>query len=292
MSELFVVGLAVTAAVAAAGLWRAMASVFASPILLRQNYAGRTLAVGSGLVVVLTTLVVATGAHALVLALVDQPDDSRFIELVAASRGAIDIVGLVLGFGFLGLLDDVVGDGDRRGLRGHVGAALQGQVTTGFVKLVGGIVVAYWAVASADVLDALRGALVIAATANLGNLFDRAPGRTIKMSIVGVVVVFVCGLTIGSAAGMLIVVAAGVGVLVPDLRERCMLGDTGSNVLGAAVGWGLVAALGSTGQWIALMVVVAVNLVSEKVSFSRVIDATPPLRWLDRLGSLRRTPDA
>jgi UDP-N-acetylmuramyl pentapeptide phosphotransferase/UDP-N-acetylglucosamine-1-phosphate transferase len=292
MTELFVVGLAAFSAVAAACLWRAMASVFASPILQRQNYAGRTLAVGSGLVVVLTTLVVATGAHALLLALVDHPDDSRFIELVAATWVAIEIVGLVLGFGFLGLLDDVVGDGDRRGLRGHVGAALHGQVTTGFVKLVGGIVVAYWAVAGAEVLDSLRGALVIAATANLGNLFDRAPGRTIKVSIVGVAVVFACGLTLGSAIGMLIVVAAGVGVLVPDLRERCMLGDTGSNVLGAAVGWGLVAALEPRGQWIALAVVVALNLLSEKVSFSRVIDATPPLRWFDRLGSLRRVSDA
>jgi UDP-N-acetylmuramyl pentapeptide phosphotransferase/UDP-N-acetylglucosamine-1-phosphate transferase len=63
-----------------------------------------------------------------------------------------------------------------------------------------------------------------------------------------------------------------------------MLGDTGSNVLGAAIGYGLVAGLSGTGEWAALAVVVAANLVSERVSFSAVIDRTGPLRWLDRLG--------
>jgi UDP-N-acetylmuramyl pentapeptide phosphotransferase/UDP-N-acetylglucosamine-1-phosphate transferase len=65
-----------------------------------------------------------------------------------------------------------------------------------------------------------------------------------------------------------------------------MLGDTGANVLGAAVGWGLVVAVGSAGEWAALVVVVLLNLVSERVSFTRVIDAVAPLRWFDRLGAL------
>jgi hypothetical protein len=34
----------------------------------------------------------------------------------------------------------------------------------------------------------------------------------------------------------------------------------------------------------AAAVVVALTLVSERVSFSRVIDRTAPLRWLDLLG--------
>jgi hypothetical protein len=83
----------------------------------------------------------------------------------------------------------------------------------------------------------------------------------------------------------MLVIGAGAGMLWPDLRERCMLGDTGSNVLGAAVGWGLVIACGRRGEWVALAVVVALNLASEVVSFSRVIDAVTPLRWLDRLGA-------
>jgi hypothetical protein len=35
-----------------------------------------------------------------------------------------------------------------------------------------------------------------------------------------------------------------------------------------------------------LVVVAGLNLASERVSFSRVIDRTAPLRWLDGLGRL------
>lgn len=87
----------------------------------------------------------------------------------------------------------------------------------------------------------------------------------------------------------MLVVGASVGLLIPDLRERCMLGDTGSNVIGAAVGWGLTIAVGATGQWIALAVVVVLDVVSETISFTKVIDRTPPLRFVDRLGA-PRTP--
>ena len=42
------------------------------------------------------------------------------------------------------------------------------------------------------------------------------------------------------------------------------------------------------GAAVAILAVLALlNLASEWVSFSEVIDRTPPLRWLDRLGSRR-----
>ena len=49
---------------------------------------------------------------------------------------------------------------------------------------------------------------------------------------------------------------------------------------------GLVIALAGTGEWVALGVMVALNVASEFVSFSRVIDAVAPLRWIDRWGAL------
>ena len=140
--------------------------------------------------------------------------------------------------------------------------------------------------------DSIRGGILIAASANLGNLFDRAPGRVIKVGLMGGALVAATGLAGWALFGPLVVVGAGAGLLWADLREELMLGDTGANVIGAAVGHGLVLSLGATGEWTALGVVVALNLVSERVSFSRVIDAVPPLRWIDRLGTLperRRT---
>jgi UDP-N-acetylmuramyl pentapeptide phosphotransferase/UDP-N-acetylglucosamine-1-phosphate transferase len=68
-----------------------------------------------------------------------------------------------------------------------------------------------------------------------------------------------------------------------------MLGDTGSNVLGAAVGLAAVLVLDHPATLVVLVVLAVLNGVSEWVSFSEVIDRTPPLRWLDRLGSRRRS---
>ena len=85
--------------------------------------------------------------------------------------------------------------------------------------------------------------------------------------------------------GPALVGGAGVGMLWPDLRERCMLGDTGSNVLGAGAGLGVVATTSPATWWVAVVVLAALNLASEAVSFSDVIGRTPPLRWLDRLGA-------
>ena len=64
-----------------------------------------------------------------------------------------------------------------------------------------------------------------------------------------------------------------------------MLGDTGSNALGAIAGFALLE-LGRPVRTAALAVVVLLNLASERVSFSRVIDQRRPLRWLDRLGTV------
>ena len=79
--------------------------------------------------------------------------------------------------------------------------------------------------------------------------------------------------------GPALVGGAGVGMLWPDLRERCMLGDTGSNVLGAGAGLGLVATTSPRTWWVAVVVLAALNLASEAVSFSDVM-ADPALRWL------------
>jgi UDP-GlcNAc:undecaprenyl-phosphate GlcNAc-1-phosphate transferase len=266
-------------------LWRAMSPQFhASPVLARQNYRGHTLPVASGVVVVLAVVAV-VAAHDLL---------SRIGGTTAGETARVEglsafVVG-TLGFGFVGLLDDLVGGAGTKGFRGHLGALASGQVTTGLVKLVWGVLVGFL-VAPGTGVDAVRAGLVIAAAANLGNLFDRAPGRTVKVSLLGGVVVVALGAPAVELSSVTLVLGAGAGLLVADLRERCMLGDTGSNVLGAAVGFGLVVAGGATAEWVALGVLVALNLASERVSFTRVIDAVAPLRRLDRLGALpeRRT---
>jgi UDP-N-acetylmuramyl pentapeptide phosphotransferase/UDP-N-acetylglucosamine-1-phosphate transferase len=75
-------------------------------------------------------------------------------------------------------------------------------------------------------------------------------------------------------------------LLLDDLHERVMLGDTGANAVGAALGIALVATCSPGARTVALAVVLAANVLSELVSFSRIIEAVPPLRALDRAGRL------
>jgi hypothetical protein len=68
------------------------------------------------------------------------------------------------------------------------------------------------------------------------------------------------------------------------LREKAMLGDTGSNLIGAIAGIWLLTALGGDGRLIALAIVLALTIYGELRSISKTIDSVPPLRWLDSLG--------
>src|SRR5438270_804247 len=108
----------------------------------------------------------------------------------------------------------------------------------------------------------------------------------------GVPVPTACGIVLPLAAilveggrsvlGAAAVAGAAIALLPEDLRERAMLGDTGANVMGGALGLGVVAACSPGVRIGALVVVAALNVLSELVSFSRVIEAVPPLRAADR----------
>jgi hypothetical protein len=73
-------------------------------------------------------------------------------------------------------------------------------------------------------------------------------------------------------------------VLPADLGEQVMLGDCGANAVGALLGLRLAARPGRPGRIALLGVITALTLASERISFTRVIEATPVLRELDRLG--------
>jgi hypothetical protein len=98
-------------------------------------------------------------------------------------RAALAVAGT--GAAAFGGYDDLAGDGDRRGFRGHLGALAHGEVTTGAVKLGGigttGLVAA--AVLGGGPADVAINAGLVAGGANLLNLFDLRPGRAIKVAL-------------------------------------------------------------------------------------------------------------
>jgi len=270
--------------------WLAARPVFALPALSRQNYRGRSLPTAVGIVIPLAVVLVEGG------------------RAVAGSFGVGDGAGMgsvralvliaALGFGLLGLIDDLAGGGggvpavdggSERGFRGHLGALAKGRVTTGALKLVGGGMLALLVVAPVvgeSPGRLLADAALVALCANLANLLDRAPGRTVKGGVVAFVVLAFAARRPEALSGAAVVVGAALGLLLDDLHERLMLGDAGSNVLGAVLGLAVVAACGTGARNVVLVGVVALNVAGELISFSRVIDAVPPLRALDRAGRL------
>jgi hypothetical protein len=187
-----------------------------------------------------------------------------------------------LGAAAVGRYDDTAGARPEqraaKGFRGHLAALRAGRPTSGAVKVAGiglaGLASAVLLRTGRGTADLLLDGALVAGAANLLNLLDLRPGRALKSGLLAAVATGQPG------------PAAVTAVLLPaDLAERTMLGDAGANALGALLGLGwLAGAPVRTHRAAVLAGLVALTAASEVVSFSRVIDAVPPLRALDRLG--------
>jgi UDP-GlcNAc:undecaprenyl-phosphate/decaprenyl-phosphate GlcNAc-1-phosphate transferase len=239
---------------------------------IRTNHAGANVTLAEGPIAVVA-LLVGTGVDRLL-------DESGRRSLAVAVAG--------LGSGVVGAYDDLYGTTQAKGFRGHLRALRSGELTSGTIKVLG---VGCSAVAAAALiqrvqpgcpkpicraLDGLLDTALIAATANLTNLFDLRPGRAAKA-----VILLGAGLFGFGAAPA---VGAAAGSLPTDLAARSMLGDCGANALGAAVGTAAAQSLPRRFRLLVLGVVVALNAASERVSFTEVIERTPLLHRLDQLG--------
>ncbi|MBW3580579.1 MAG: hypothetical protein KY431_06035 [Actinobacteria bacterium] len=261
--------------------WQALRDVLAAPVLARANHRGTVIPTGAGLVVTVAGLA-AAAATALAA-------ESGLVD-AGLSQADTAVLTTVVGFALLGLVDDVVGwGGDGRGFRGHVAALARGRMTTGALKLVGGaaLAVAASAPVSAGGLQLVGDAALVALAANLANQFDRAPGRALKVATLAFVLLAVPTGVPEALGGVAVAVGAGLVLLPADLGERLMLGDTGANAMGGVLGLGVVVATGPGTRLVVLVVVAALNLAGDLVSFSRVIDAVPVLRAVDRAGRRR-----
>lgn len=263
-------------------VWVLLRSTWQETTLSRENFRGRVVPTAGGIALVIAVLLVEagrTGAGAVHVGTRAGPGTVRTATAIA-----------VVGFAFLGLLDDLVGNRHARGFRGHLAALARGRLTTGGAKLVGGLAVALVAVGAlrpgASIGRLLLDACLVALTANLINLFDLAPGRAGKVALVGGGLLVAARRADPSLTAVAVVLGGVLALLLDDLHERVMLGDTGSNAIGAAVGLGVVASCGPDARTVVLVAVLAANVVSELVSFSRIIDALPPLRAFDRAGRL------
>ncbi len=274
--------------------------------LTRVNYRGASVAAPTGVAIAAVALI-ALGPLALIAELGDAE-----VFFPQALRALTFVLGVTL----LGLIDDVAGAAepaeaapawtggyeggeDRyeaeehptmevppRGIRGHARATAGGRPSTGVLKALGTIGLALFVVSGQGLTteDYLLATAVLVLATNFFNLLDLRPGRSQKgLLLLGV------GLLIGEwdldSLWTLGLFVGTIVVLLPvDLREQGMLGDTGSNAVGAVAGLWLVLTLSTTGLVVALVLLIGATVYGEFRSISVLVERTPGLRQIDSLG--------
>jgi UDP-GlcNAc:undecaprenyl-phosphate/decaprenyl-phosphate GlcNAc-1-phosphate transferase len=280
-------GLLLSAAIAmlATGPW--LRDMVASG-LARENYRGRLAAFPGGAVLIACSLIALAPLAVL--------DDRADLDLLDPDlrRWAV----YVLGVAMLGLLDDALGRGAAgdapRGWRGHARALLGGRFSTGAIKAVGALALAAYATQGRGRQDLgyLTDLALLLLATNLFNLLDLRPGRVEKAF--GLLLAGLClGAWTTEPLTLLGVFIGPVPLIAAfTLRERAMLGDTGSNLIGALAGVSLLVTLGPDARLIALALVVALTLYAEFRSVSAVVERVPLLRALDSFGRVSEASES
>lgn len=254
------------------GFW--ITNIIIRPILLfliqvnciEKNHADKNIPVG-GIIFIFGFFISSLLVH-----LINEPSQEflyLFIGIVSA--------------GFLGLLDDIWGNAESKGLKGHFKQLMNGRLTTGGLKAVGGGFLAIFLALpfSTTIGHLVLNSGIIALSINFINLLDLRPGRAIKVFLVGIGIVFIIGIkdpTLGLLVGVVL------AYFPYDLKERVMMGDAGSNILGLALGISFVWVLSIEGKLIYLFLLVIIHLYAEYYSITKFIEKSSYLKAIDRLG--------
>jgi len=253
------------------------------------NYRGISVYNGLGIVWFVWLLSFWGGAHLLNIANCIQPNWMSYL---------IPIFPLIAGSCIFGLFDDWVGDDNAKGFRGHIGSLVRGILTTGGIKMLSigllslfTMISLYWS-STEGLVRIIAGTCVIALSANFINLFDLRPGRAGKIYSLSLPVCLVAVAFGGNVfldwPDIVSLALAGLGPLIAvwryDIGEKGMLGDAGANSMGAFLGFLLATALPLwlLISWAVLML--ALNLTGEYVSFSKIIERNRILNKLDLIG--------
>ncbi|HEV2473754.1 MAG TPA: hypothetical protein VGS41_13850 [Chthonomonadales bacterium] len=244
------------------------------------NFRGASIPTATGLIVVAWSL----GMFAAICL--------RFPDLRAYTLNWVICAG---GFACLGFIDDVWGSRKTLGLKGHLLSTLKGKPTTGFLKAVGGLALAMataWSAGAHRPAEWLVDSGLIALAANAINLLDLRPGRAGAVYLVSQFLLLMpaeANLATRRWALVPAILSFAEAMLWNwDSKAAVMMGDTGSNALGAALGLSATLFIPDLVARCAILVfLVALHLVAERVSLSAVIEGNGFFRAADRLTGVR-----
>ncbi|MGG4457211.1 UDP-N-acetylmuramyl pentapeptide phosphotransferase [Brevibacillus porteri] len=208
-------------------------------------------------------------------------------------HGFLFLTGMIT-MAFWGWRDDRASDRDAKGFRGHFGVLWrERRMTSGMWKLIGGTSTAFCL--SFSLSNSLWAGIVsfglLALSPNIINLFDLRPARAIKVfwgltAIAGAFGIWTIGAGTAMANWIFLmpIFVASMLMFPHDAGGKIMLGDTGANALGFAVGFSLVIGTPIYVQASMLVLFLCLQVTSEFCSFSRVIEQVGWLRRLDQWG--------
>ncbi len=192
----------------------------------------------------------------------------------------------ILLIGIIGIVDDLIGEKDIKGFKGHISSLLRMKLTTGGLKLIIGGIAAIFAsiIISTNVIELVMNILIIGLFTNLINLFDLRPGRAGKVFML-LSIILILTSKMSKYNYIMISLLGIVLVYLPyDLKAKSMMGDTGSNVLGMTLG---VFCAGTQPIWVktlCLILLIIIHIISEYYSLTRIIDNNRLLCYIDKLG--------
>lgn len=211
----------------------------------------------------------------------------------------------------LGVVDDYFEtalDNNQRsskGIKGHLNALRSGRITTGSLKIFGGVIVGAmhaalryqpagktynpkWRRALSYGIDTI----LVAGSANMVNLLDLRPGRAIKaVTLCTAPLVFtknsareVMHSPYTSSALARNVIVQSIVAIPADIRGKTMLGDTGAIAVGTIAGMAFAQLNSVIAKSVVAGIITTLTVLSEKISFTQVIAQNKYLHALDSWG--------
>lgn len=240
--------------------------------LIRKNYRGEMIPVGMGIAFIPALMV-----NSAILTYFNIEHDRLLLIFV--------LLFAVMAMAFAGIMDDAIGNRDVTGLKGHFLSMFKGRLTTGgFKAVLGGFIGIVVSAAIADnILGVVVGTLVVALATNFMNLLDLRPGRAIKVYLIISILVLIFAGDFNRQLYMLLLPGV-VSYFIFDLKALSMMGDAGSNVLGVFIGVMIVISFSIQVQLVCLVGLIAIHVLTEKYSLTKLIEQNSVLNFIDKLG--------
>ena len=240
--------------------------------LIRKNYRGEMIPVGMGIAFIPALMV-----NSAILTYFNIEHDRLLLIFV--------LLFALMAMAFAGIMDDAIGNRDVTGLKGHFLSMFKGRLTTGgFKAVLGGFIGIVVSAAVADnILGVVVGTLVVALATNFMNLLDLRPGRAIKVYLIISILVLIFAGDFNRQLYMLLLPGV-VSYFIFDLKALSMMGDAGSNVLGVFIGVMIVISFSIQVQLVCLVGLIAIHVLTEKYSLTKLIEQNSVLNFIDKLG--------